>query len=510
MTTASRQPTLRSHALLQGTQNQRRKTQPCKRACQHPRCPGYISLCIFSLLAWGLTSTYGQTPSSLTTFNRSTISQLLQQPSTPQPAKFQQININQYSPQTNLPNNFNNSPLLNSTYNQQQTNQIIIQQTQRAELQRQQQFAEIKQDIAEFENKEKYNDYMNAVQQFQTAFQELQKLDHNNFSITKAIYIVENAFENNKFTYEEFANAIKLRADLVKQILKREGISTKNNSALNYGIQKLFSQPNNYYNPKTKQTITALPFKYDLYDYKGEKDYRQMFVSKLLMTGKGQCHSMPLLYLSIAEQLGAKAYLSLAPEHSFIQYFNGQGDRLSFETTNGNIVSSNWMLQSGFINSAALKNKIFLDTLSQRKLMARCLTDLLLTYQNKFGYDDFTNQIKNKITQLDPTNITVSIIEENIATQAALQKIKAAGSPSLKDLPNYPDAYKAYEAMQASYKKTDDLGFQDMPKEAYQAWLKSIDKEKKKQETQEAQYKMQQEIKMLKKLKTKITIAPKG
>ena len=65
-----------------------------------------------------------------------------------------------------------------------------------------------------------------------------------------------------------------------------------------------------------------------------------------------------------------------------------------------------------------------------------------------------------------------------MATQTAIQKIRAAGSPKLKDLPNFPDAYNAYLQMQESYKQTDDLGFQEMPKEAYQRWLKSIDKEK--------------------------------
>jgi hypothetical protein len=68
MTTASRQPTLRSQAHLQGTQSLRRKSQPCKRACLHPRRPSYISLFIFNLLAWGLTSIYGQTPNNLTVF----------------------------------------------------------------------------------------------------------------------------------------------------------------------------------------------------------------------------------------------------------------------------------------------------------------------------------------------------------------------------------------------------------------------------------------------------------
>jgi Transglutaminase-like superfamily len=510
MTTASKQPTLRSQAHLQGTRNPRRKTHPCKRACLHPPCPSYISLCIFNLFIWGLTSTYGQTPNRIPLFSSPTLSQLQHQTQTPQPATFQRIDINQYSTQNQQRNNYNNNPILNSNNPIEQQNQLILQQQNQIANNRQQQILEAQEDIKNFEKEEEYNKYMAASQPYINSYAQLSKLNPDSFSITKALYLVENAFENNKFSYEQFANAIKLRADIVKQILKREGINPNNNVALNYGIQKLFSQANNYYNPKTKQTVTVQPFKYDFKDYKGEVDYRQQLVNKLLQTGKGQCHSMPLLYLAIAEQLGAKAYLSLAPEHSFIQFFNNQNDRLNFETTSGNIVNQNWMIQSGYINSAALKNNTFLDTLSQKQLMAHCLTDLLLEYQNKFGYNDFTNQIKEQVKKLDPNNLTARIIDENMTTQIALQQIRAAGSPPLKELPNYPNAYNAYLQMQASYKQTDDLGFQPMPKEAYQRWLKSIDKEKQKQETKEVQQKMQQEIQMLKKLKVKITFTPKG
>jgi hypothetical protein len=121
--------------------------------------------------------------------------------------------------------------------------------------------------------------------------------------------------------------------------LKRENLNTKNNTALNYGIMKLYQQNNNYYDKKTKQSYSVKPFRYDFEDFRGEKDYTKMFTIKMLSTGKGQCHSMPLNYLMIAEQLGAKAYLSLAPQHSFIQFADNNNNMMSFETTNGNLVS---------------------------------------------------------------------------------------------------------------------------------------------------------------------------
>ena len=329
----------------------------------------------------------------------------------------------------------------------------------------------------------------------------LESFNPDSFSLTKAVFLVENAFLDNKYSYGDFLNGVTIRAELVKQILKREGLSTKNNLALNYGIQKLYQHYNQFYDAKIKKTYDVKPFGYDFDDFMGGKDYTKMFVSKLMMTGKGQCHSMPLLYLMIAEQLGAKAWLSLAPGHSFVQFKDAKNNIVNFETTNGNLVSNNWLLQSGFINANALKEKTYLDTLSQRKLYAHCLSDLMLGYMNKFGYDQLSDQIKRKILQIDSTNMTALIVDANLKTMIARQKITEAGKPKVEDLPKFPDAYKAYLDMHAAYEKVDGRGYQDMPKKAYQAWLKSIDKEKKKQKTKELNEEMQREIQRVKKLK---------
>jgi len=237
-----------------------------------------------------------------------------------------------------------------------------------------------------------------------------------------------------------------------------------------------------------------------------------MFALKMLGTGKGQCHSMPLLYLMIAEELGAKAWLSLAPEHSFIRFMDANNNLLNFETTNSNLVSTTWLHQSGYINAAAIKNKIYLDTLSQRQLYAQCMADLLLGYLSKFQYDGFAETMRQKILQLNPQNMTAMLLDAKLKTNMALHKINAAGRPLEKDLHNYPDAYLAYLLMQQSYDTVDGLGFQDMPAEAYQRWLKSVDQEKKKQENIELQQRIQREIKQQKQYIPKSTIVdrPRG
>lgn len=508
----TKKPTLRSQAHLQGAQSWT-QSQPCKRVSLHPRTGN--TLLILMLVLWTVhINAQTQPKINYNLFNRPPLGQL--QILTPQPAMFTPIDINHFNSPINFPSQPN--PILNFNNPIEQQNQQLLQQYnmlpgQISDEKRAAINESIKQDINDFVNPKRNSEEMEWLaksQSYRQAYNELSKLNPDSFSITKAVFTIENAYYGNKLSYTSLNAALKERATLVKQILQREGLSSKNNLALNYGIQKLYSQQNIFYNSKTKQTISVPKIKYDFDDFMGEKDYSKMFAWKLLATGKGQCHSMPLLYLMIAEQLNAKAYLSLAPEHSFIQFLDRNKNIMNFETTNGNLVSNTWLAQSGYITAQALQNKTYLDTLSQRKLYAQMLSDLLLGYLDNFSYDDFAEQMRQRILQINADNTTALIIDANIKRQIAFQKIKAAGSPKEDDLPNYPDAYNAYLDMQTAFEKIDNIGYQDMPKEAYQKWLQSIEEEKKKQANQELKQKMQKELQQLKNQKPVLQNKTKG
>ncbi len=353
---------------------------------------------------------------------------------------------------------------------------------------------EVKADLIEFDRNSKYNKWLEDSKFYRNAFQQLLQLSPDSFSLISAVYIVENAFLEGRYSFADFQSRLKLEANIIKQQLRNEKLSTTDNVSLNYGIQKRFRQGGNYYDAKKKQSFSVKPFKYDFEDFQGEKDYRQMFVTKMLVSGKGQCHSMPLMYLMIAEQLGAKAWLSLAPQHSFVRFMDNKGNLVNFETTNGSLVSTNWMHQSGYINATAIKNKTYLDTLSQKDLYAQCLADLLLGYLKKFDYDGFADQIKKRILSTNPQNMTGLMVEADIKRAIALNKINAVGRPPENELSKYPEAYQAYLEMHQVYERIDDLGFQDMPKEAYEKWLKTVEVEKKKQENIELQQRLQREM----------------
>jgi hypothetical protein len=81
----------------------------------------------------------------------------------------------------------------------------------------------------------------------------------------------------------------------------------------------------------------------------GHKDLTKTFVTKLLVQNSGQCHSMPLLYLMMAQELGTEAYLSYSPSHSYVMFKDNKSRWNNLELTNGKLITEAAILGSGFI-----------------------------------------------------------------------------------------------------------------------------------------------------------------
>jgi hypothetical protein len=334
--------------------------------------------------------------------------------------------------------------------------------------------------LAELNREEAQETYYRTLNHFQTYYKQLQQLNSSNFSITRAVYLCEAGFYNNPYSYADFTKAIQQQALFVRQILKQENKSIKNGSAVQYAIQQLFSK--NTTIQLANKTIRLKKFEYDFEDFEGDKDYTKMFVTKLLQTGKGQCHSMPLLYLCIAEQLKTKAWLSLAPAHSFIKFMDSEGNLSNFEATNGHIVSTTWLLHSNAISAAALKNNTYLDTLSSKQLYAQCLADFSMAYEAKNGYDDFAMKLTDDIIKIDSNNIVALMNRSNYFAYQFKALFKQYNIQSQKQINATPIILHAQQQMLSAQQKINDLGYQDMPKEQYIQWLQSIEIEKAKQQ----------------------------
>lgn len=343
-----------------------------------------------------------------------------------------------------------------------------------------------------------------GTQSYYNAFDKLSAMDSENYSLAEVNFTVENAFYNNKQDFTQFKSNIQKTAKQLLQKMRNSKQDTESNIAKNLMLFDYFSKDMNLGGTNHKA------FKYDFKDYFGEKDWSKMFVSKLLKTGSGQCHSMPLYYLILAEALGTEAYLSLAPNHSYIRFKDDDEQMRSVELTNGMFSTNTFLLESGYIKSEALQNKIYMENLTKRELLGMAYFDLARGYVHKYGYDEFVGKVLDKALELYPNGISPNMEKANLDNTRFLHTMKQLGinpndNNDLQKIGYFPMAVEQLNRANESSEAINRLGYTEMPASAYETWLGSLKKESSRQESEaiaekikqmnaELQRKKQQEI----------------
>lgn len=180
---------------------------------------------------------------------------------------------------------------------------------------------------------------------------------------------------------------------------------------------------------KTIKSVTIHPpFSYNHEDYAGQKDWSNMFVSTLMQTQKGNCHSMPYLYKIIMDELGYESHLALAPNHIYIKANNKKVGCYNLELTCGDFPTDAWYAASGYIHTDAIRNAIYMRALSDKEAVAMTLVDLAQGYQAKFGIGDgsFILQCCNTALEHFPDYINALLLKTEILTALYKEDLNSA------------------------------------------------------------------------------------
>lgn len=422
-------------------------------------------------------------------------------PNTSSIGNYNSINTNQrnYNQQTNYNNNQTliNSQRSFSVYEQdrkqveieerrkQQANQLIQEAIQAAENAK-------RFELPNHEHKEK-------AKYYKKAFNELIKMDVDSFSLKKAVFITENAFYEEKENYDEFDKIIKQTGSFLREKMQELNYDTNSNLAKNLILFQFFSDTLEI---KSKD-LKHLPIQYDFNDFWGRKDWSKMFVTKLIRTGKGQCHSLPLLYLMLAKEIDAEAYLSTSPNHFYIKFQDEKKKWYNVELTNHMFTADSFVSQNGYITSEALLNGLYMGELSNKGLMSQIIGDLAMGYTRKFGYDTFAKKMIDKAEKLNPNNIGIIQLNSNYMTikfehVAHQLGINPRDKNDLQNIRFYPFAVDLLNQTNALYNKIDDLGHKEMPAEQYESWLSSLKEKKQEQNHNELKKRIKLKVNKIK------------
>lgn len=317
---------------------------------------------------------------------------------------------------------------------------------------------------------------------YQKAYQEINDMltGKTPLSLKKAVFLVENAYLDSTLSYEAYDKRIQSYAFFCRLKMLEEKSDT-GNEAKNNMLFRLMADTLTVTDPTTKQKHLHYPIHYDFDDFWGKEDWTKMFVCKLMATNFGQCHSMPLLYRIVANEIGAQSFLSTSPNHLFVKYKSGNQWR-NVELTNGHMTTDAYNMASGYIKSEGIKSHVYLDTLSPRKEIALMLQDLAIGYSIKYGMDAFVLKCANTGLKYYPNDASGIAIKANYNTVLFQYVVSQKQGQTPQQVLSDPRAFQLYKNMHAMYDTLDNTGYAQIPPDAYEDWLKSIDVEKRKQD----------------------------
>ncbi|NKI97794.1 transglutaminase family protein [Rhizobacter sp. SG703] len=126
------------------------------------------------------------------------------------------------------------------------------------------------------------------------------------------------------------------------------------------------------------------PFQYDLDDPLG-KNLHNKLLSSYLDTHKGNCVSMPSLFVVLGQRIGLNVTLATVPRHIFVKYRDEGGWIYNIETTSGGgFARDAWLRQLYEMTDLSLRTGIYMRPLSKKEA-AIVMVDTLLEFYEANG-----------------------------------------------------------------------------------------------------------------------------
>lgn len=150
------------------------------------------------------------------------------------------------------------------------------------------------------------------------------------------------------------------------------------------------------------------PFSYDLSDPYGA-NVRSKLLSSYLDTRRGNCVSMPILFLILADRLDLDVSLSLAPLHVFIRYQPVGGLPVNLETTSGAFPAREaWYREKLPMTDLAVANGVYLQSLTRKEGVALMATTVMESLMDQARYQDVIN-VAGAILEANPLDVQTMV-----------------------------------------------------------------------------------------------------
>lgn len=299
----------------------------------------------------------------------------------------------------------------------------------------------------------------------------------------EAVFSVENAYMSGNLDTVFINQEIRFLVQLTQKVVESRDLIYTEKDKKTVSIQAgIFSVLNDSIPIQNQfgENFVRLPYSYDFNDVFGHQHWENMFVSKLLQSSKGNCHSLPYLYKILAQELGVDAHLALAPNHVYIKLQNQKNGWYNTELTSGIFPIDAWLMASGFVHIDAIVNGVYLKALTEKESIALCLVDLAQGYEKSISYDkNLVIKMTDKALEYFPNLVGAMLVQTETKGKIIENKL-AEHYTDFSEVHKYPETSQMLLEIQNQLRKIHDIGYRQMPEEMYLEWLTSLKNEKDK------------------------------
>ena len=215
------------------------------------------------------------------------------------------------------------------------------------------------------------------------------------------------------------------------------------------------------------------PFSYDFDDPLGN-DIQNKLLSTYLKTRKGNCVSMPTLYVILGQKIGLDMTLAVAPLHVFVKFHQDDGTWLNVEATSGGTKRDESYVAEYHIQPRALLTGIYLRPLSRKESVGTMIGTLEEFYAHHRA-PEFQLGLTELALGNNPKDVT-SLLMRGTAYYKLLQTRYVSRYTRLTDMTM--DQQADYQMLsnnnQALFAKAERLGWREETPEEKAQYLQQI------------------------------------
>lgn len=204
------------------------------------------------------------------------------------------------------------------------------------------------------------------------------------------------------------------------------------------------------------------PFRYDLEDPLGQKIGAQS-LTNYLKTRKGNCISMPMLFLALGESIGLDLTLSTAPLHVFVKWTEAETGKIwNLETTSGGGFTRDEHYRKLLpMTDEAIGNGVYLKTLSRKEALGVMASAVLDDLLRRGRYEDAV-VVADVLIAANPAD-TYALVKKGTAYYRLLERDFIRKYPKESDIPADQIAYanELYRANRDAFVRAEALGWRE-------------------------------------------------